>query len=63
MNDIVLEIQTKQGELNARTRELYNRLTEAGNDAADLINKLNKQKIRIFIANIKLFIAKIRKVF
>lgn len=60
MNDIIAQLEKRQLEYNRRAGELYNKLSVAGDNATAMINALNNQKLRIFIAKIKLFIRKLQ---
>ena len=60
MNDIITQNEKRQLECNRRANELYKKLSVAGDNATSMINDLNNQKLRIFIAKVKLFIKKLQ---
>lgn len=60
MNDIITQNEKRQLECNRRASELYKKLSVAGDNATSMINDLNNQKLRIFIAKVKLFIKKLQ---
>ena len=60
MNDLIALNEKKQIECNRRANELYKELVVAGDNATTMINNLNSQKLKIFLAKVKLFLKKLQ---
>ena len=60
MNDIIVQNEKRQIECNRSAGELYKKLSVAGEQANSMIDDLNNQKLRIFIAKVRLFLRKLQ---
>lgn len=59
----VRQLEMQLNSCNRRAEELYKVLSQSGSQASSMVEYLNRQKLRILIAQIKLFLEKIRSVF
>ena len=63
MDGCARNLDAEARECREKVRTLYDRLSAAEDEAGEMLAKLNRRKIRIFIAKIKLVIAHIKSRF